>query len=64
LHFDENAYIQKPQTETMLDISPRHNRKLVSDALLTSKVWNTSNCIDYVEKNTTETETTNLVDIG
>lgn len=64
MHFDENAYIPEPLVETVFNFSPRHKRKLVSDALPTLKVWNTLSCINYVEENTTETVTTNLVDIG
>ncbi|KAL5237249.1 hypothetical protein ACI65C_004659 [Semiaphis heraclei] len=64
LHFEENAYVPKPLVETMFNFSPRHKRKLVSDAVPTLKVWNTLSCIDYIEHNTTKSVTTSLVDIG
>ncbi|KAL5239001.1 hypothetical protein ACI65C_006411 [Semiaphis heraclei] len=64
LNFEENAYVPKPLVETMFNFSPRHKRKLVSDAVPTLKVWNTLSCIDYIEHNTTKSVTTSLVDIG
>lgn len=61
LHFEESAYIPKPLVETMFTYSPRHNRKLKSDALPTLKVWKTLSCIDEIEANGVEIEKDNLV---